>query len=147
MGLWKSLQEHHHPKSDREAIRLALTPGVTGTTSREGGSSENAGAGLFFIKSIAKIDRNYFAIYSGNAEYTLTKYDKRTRTPRLNADPTKDPHSETDKAAHFQGTLVAVDISLDETKEFNDLMKYVGDVYEKSIRDRKRNKYKSPRFE
>ena len=68
IGIWKSMHTHWHPKTDIEAIKLALTPGITGTTRREGGTSENAGAGLFFIKSIAKITRNYFVIYSGSAE-------------------------------------------------------------------------------
>ena len=35
--------------SDIDAIRLALRPGITGTTTRLRGSEQNAGAGLFFI--------------------------------------------------------------------------------------------------
>jgi anti-sigma regulatory factor (Ser/Thr protein kinase) len=147
IGIWKSLQTYWHPKNDIEAIKLALTPGVTGTTRREGGTADNAGAGLFFIKSIAKITRNYFVIYSGNAEYTLLKHDKRVKNmPRLYGDPNRDPHSETNDAPNFQGTLVAVDISLDETPEFNELLANIGEVYDKTIRERKREKFKRPRF-
>jgi len=147
IGIWKSLQTYWHPKTDIEAIKLALTPGITGTTRREGGTAENAGAGLFFIKSIAKITRNYFVIYSGNAEYTLLKHKKRIKgMPRLYADPSRDPHSETNNAPSFQGTLVAVDISLDETPEFNDLLANIGKVFDKAIRERKREKYRTPRF-
>lgn len=147
IGIWKSMNMHWHPVNDIEAIKLALTPGITGTTRREGGTSENAGAGLFFIKSIAKITRNYFAIYSGSAQYTLLKHDKRVKSaPRLYADPFHDPHNQTDNAPSFQGTLVAVDISLDETPEFNDLLVSIGDVYDRAIRERKRGKYKEPKF-
>jgi len=146
IGVWKSLQTYWHPKNDIEAIKLALTPGITGTTRREGGTAENAGAGLFFIKSIAKITRNYFVMYSGNAEYTLLKHKKRVKMPRLFADPDRDPHSETTDAPSFQGTLVAVDISLDETQEFNSLLASIGEVYDKAIRERKRAKYKIPKF-
>ncbi|MCU0653009.1 MAG: ATP-binding protein [Candidatus Pacebacteria bacterium] len=147
IGIWKSLRECWHPKTDIEAIRLALTPGITGTTRREGGTAENAGAGLFFIKSLAKITRNYFAIYSGNSEYTLLKHKKRIKgMPRLYADPTRDSHNETDNAPSFRGTLVAVDISLDENREFNDLLYKIGEIYDKAIRERKRVKYKEPRF-
>lgn len=147
IGIWKSLQTYWHPKNDIDAIKLALTPGITGTTHREGGTAENAGAGLFFIKSIAKITRNYFVIYSGNAEYTLLKHKKRIKKmPRLYANPDRDPHSETDGASIFQGTLVAVDISLDETSEFNDLLANIGDVYDKAIRERRRAKYRAPKF-
>lgn len=147
IGIWKSLNTFWHPKNDIDAIKLALTPGVTGTTRKEGGTAENAGAGLFFIKSIAKITRNYFIIYSGRAEYTLLKHDKRIKGfPRLYADPNRDPHSETNTLPSFQGTLVAVDISLDETQELNELLASIGEVYDKAIRERKRARYKKPRF-
>ena len=147
IGIWKSMWKYWRPKTDIDAIKLALTPGITGTTRREGGTSENAGAGLFFIKSIAKIARNYFVIYSGSAEYTLLKYDKRViNTPRLYADPSRDPHSETNTSTNFQGTLVAVDISLDETPEFNDLLASIGEVYHQAIRERKKEKYRKPKF-
>lgn len=148
IGIWKSMHKYWRPNTDLDAIKLALIPGITGTTRREGGTSENAGAGLFFIKSIAKITRNYFVIYSGNGSYTLLKHKKRLKTsPRLYADPSRDPHSETSNAPSFGGTLVAVDISLDETPEFNELLSAIGDVYDKAIRERKRSKYRTPRFE
>lgn len=146
VGVWGSMQAHWKPLNDAQAIDLALTPGITGTTRKEGGSSENAGAGLFFIKSIAKITRNYFTIYSGTSAYTLLKYDKRVKTPRLYADPNRDAHARVDTAPSLQGTLVAVDISLDETPELNELLASIGEVYDKAIRERKRNKYKEPRF-
>jgi len=147
IGIWKSMNAYWHPKTDIDAITLALTPGITGTTRKEGGTAENAGAGLFFIKSIAKITRNYFVIYSGKAEYTLLKYKKRIKgMPRLYADPVRDPHSSTNSMPSFQGTVVAVDISLDETPEFNDLLSSIGTVYDKAIRERKQEKYKKPKF-
>ena len=147
MGIKNSMQRYWHPKTDIEALHLALTPGITGTTRKEGGTAENAGAGLFFIKSIAKITRNYFSIYSGNAEYTLLKHKKRIKgAPHLYADPTRDPHSEMCDAPSFQGTLVAVDISLNETIEFNGLLRSIGEIYNKAIRERKRAKYRMPKF-
>jgi anti-sigma regulatory factor (Ser/Thr protein kinase) len=147
IGIWKSMHTFWHPKNDIEAIKLALTPGITGTTRREGGTAENAGAGLFFIKSIAKIARNYFVIYSGTAKYTLLKHRSDIKgLPKLHADPNKDRHNETNSAPNFQGTLVAVDISLDETPEFNTLLSQIGEVYDKAIRERKRAKFKEPKF-
>lgn len=147
IGIWQSMHKSWLPKTDLEAIKLALTPGITGTTRREGGTSDNAGAGLFFIKSIAKITRNYFTIYSGSAHYTLLKHPKRLKgIPRLYADPTRDPHSESNNAPNFQGTLVAVDLSLDETPQFNDLLATIGDTYDQAIRERKRSQYRAPKF-
>jgi len=147
IGIWKSMNAYWHPKNDIEAIKLALTPGITGTTRREGGTAENAGAGLFFIKSIAKISRNYFTIYSGSAQYTLLKHDKRVKnSPRLYPDPFRDRHSKSNILPMFKGTLVAVDISLDETPEFNDLLASIGEVYDTAIRERKRAKFRQPKF-
>lgn len=147
IGIRKSLSAFWHPSNDLDAIKLALTPGITGTTKNEGGTAENAGAGLFFIKSIAKTTRNYFVIYSGTAEYTLLKHRSDIKgMPKLQANPDKDNHNETKNAPYFQGTLVAVDISLNETPEFNTLLSNIGEVYDKAIRDRKRAKYRQPRF-
>lgn len=147
IGIWSSMQEVWHPRTDLDAIKLALVPGITGTTSKEGGTSENAGAGLFYIKSMAKMARSYFVIYSGRGEYTLLKYDKRTKRPRLYANPENDRHSELLDAPDFKGTLVAVDISLDNNEEFNELLSYIGNVYDDAIRERKRARFKEPRFE
>lgn len=146
MGIWKSMNEFWHPKTDLDAIRLSLTPGITGTTSREGGTSENAGAGLFFIKSIAKITRSYFTVYSGTAEYTLLKNRTDQKTITLHADPFKDNSRYTNDLGDFQGTLVAVDITLDNTPEFKAIMAHIGDVYGDAIRERKRIKYRRPNF-
>lgn len=147
VGIWKSMNKHWHPTSDIEAIKLALTPGITGTTRKEGGTPENAGAGLFFIKSIAKITRNFFVIYSGNAEYTLLRHRERIKGfPRLFADPDRDPHNETNNSPSFGGTLVAVDISLNETPELGALLDTIGKVYDTAIRERKHIKYREPKF-
>lgn len=147
IGIWKSMQTYWSPKTDIDAIRLALTPGITGTTRKEGGTEDNAGAGLFFIKSIAKITRSYFVIYSGKAEYSLLKHDKRVKTyPRLYADPFRDKHSIEKDAADFQGTLVGIDISLDNNEAFDALLSSIGEVYDEAIRERKRAKFKEPKF-
>ena len=147
IGIWKSMRENWQPKTDLDAIRLALTPGITGTTRNEGGSIENGGAGLFFTKSMAKITRSYFAIYSGSAEYTLLKHRSDIKgTPTLYADPFRDRHTATNDAPAFEGTLVAVDISLDETPELTALLNIISQVYDDAIKERKRAKFKGPKF-
>ncbi|MDR2463774.1 MAG: ATP-binding protein [Verrucomicrobiales bacterium] len=147
IGITKSMWRHWQPATDLDALFLAMTPGISGTTRREGGTAENAGAGLFFIKSIAKITRSYFAIYSGGSAYTLLKYDKRVKGfPRLYADPRRDPHNETRNAPAFAGTLVAVDVSLKITPEFTALLTSIGNVYDAAIRERRRAKYREPKF-
>ena len=148
VGIWRSMNQIWHPRTDADALRLALTPGITGTTRREGGTAENAGAGLFYIKSIAKVTRNYFVIYSGGAAYTLLRHRARLKgLPRLYPDPWDDPHHLTEVAPRFDGTLVGVDISLDNTMEFQTLLDLIGEAYEKAIHERRRRKYKEPKFD
>ncbi|QWB91216.1 MAG: ATP-binding protein [Candidatus Saccharimonas sp.] len=146
IGIWKSMNEYWRPKDDISAIRLSLMPGITGTTHKEGGTRDNAGAGLFFTKSIARITRSYFTIFSGKAEYTLLKGDKRNNIFKLKIDPFDDPHRYTIIEGDFKGTLVAIDMSLDNTPEFQAILKLISSVYDDAIRDRKRTKYKEPKF-
>ena len=146
IGIWRSMSAVWHPRTDLDAIKLALSPGITGTTRKEGGTFENAGAGLFYVRSIAKTTRNYFLIYSGKAEYMLTKWDKRLK-PRLIADPFEEEHTATDSAPDFPGTLVALDISLDNTPEFDELLHNISNIYDEAIRERRRRKFYTPNFE
>lgn len=146
IGIWKSMNNVWHPKTDLEAIKLALTPGITGTTRREGGSSDNAGAGLFYVKSMAQITRNHFVIYSGKAEYTLLMSRPDLKKIVLHPNPMDDRCSYMDNAPDFGGTLVSLDLTMDETPEFTALIDMIGSVYDDAIRDRKRNAYREPRF-
>lgn len=145
IGLWKALQIWH-PHTDEDAIKLALTPGISGTTRKEGGTSENAGAGLFFIKSIAKTTRSNFAIYSGDTAYILKKTRPDQKKPTLKVDPFEDSCVLKTNLARFSGTLVAVDISLDATVEFKQMLDMIGDVYDFAIRERRNQKFRKPNF-
>ncbi|HMI09283.1 MAG TPA: hypothetical protein VK497_02690 [Candidatus Saccharimonadales bacterium] len=147
VGIWKTIHHSWPARTDIDAIKLALTPGITGTTKREGGTETNAGAGLFFIKSMAMVARDYFVVYSGTALYKLTKRDKRTKGfPRLRANPSNDRHAETNSAPNFPGTLVGIDISLDQTLELTTLLSVIRNAYTEALKERKKIKYKRPRF-
>jgi hypothetical protein len=128
-------------------VKWALTPGVSGTTTREGGTAENAGAGLFIVKSIAMLTRDYFMIYSGSAVYRLLKRRPDVKLIRLNADPSKDRHSETEEAPYLQGTLVAIDISLDKIDQFSLILEDIRKAYSSAVRERRKARYEQrPRF-
>ena len=142
IGIKASINQSYPARSHLEAIRLALTPGITGMTRKEGGTELNAGAGLFFIKSIAKANGNFFMVYSGDALYKLLR-DKRRR---LFADPFKDRHSSKEGLPAWQGTIVGIDLSLDMREEFTGLLDLIHDVYISTIRERKRARYRRPRF-
>ncbi|OGX40064.1 MAG: hypothetical protein A3C53_07210 [Omnitrophica WOR_2 bacterium RIFCSPHIGHO2_02_FULL_68_15] len=145
VGVRATINKSHAAATDLEAIQLALWPGVTGTTRREGGTAQNAGAGLFFIKSIASVNRDFFVIYSGNGFYKLLKKPPTGRL-RLNADPFDDRHSKTSDLPFWHGTVAGVDITLDQTREFALLVEAIGKTYRTALKERKRARYKSPRF-
>ena len=145
IGIKTSINQSHTATDDLDAIDLALTPGITGTTRREGGTELNAGAGLFFIKSIAYINRDFFFIYSGNAMYKLLKR-KADKKLLLFADPNLDRHSEERDLPNWRGTVVGIDISLDSTAELSSLLDLIYQTYSKAIRERKRDRYKKAKF-
>ncbi len=144
VGIWKTINESYNPKNDLDAVRLALIPGVTGTTRKEGGTEFNAGAGLFFIKSIACVNGNFFVIYSGNAMYKLLK--RKTKRIKLYVDPFEDRHTKKDNFPFWQGTAVGIDISLDATEEFSTLLDLIRNTYTQAIKERKKARYKKPKF-
>lgn len=145
IGIKASINQSHVATDDLDAIDLALTPGITGTTKREGGTALNAGAGLFFIKSIAYINRDFFVMYSGSAMYKLLKRPEQKRVA-LYADPNLDRHSEEKNLPYWHGTVVGIDISLDSTVAFNSLLDLIRDTYSKAVRERKKLRYKKPKF-
>jgi anti-sigma regulatory factor (Ser/Thr protein kinase) len=63
-GILNGMRGFRRFTSHKEAILNALTPGISGTNTKIGGTSENAGAGLFYTKCIAQSTRNHFLIYS-----------------------------------------------------------------------------------
>lgn len=145
VGIRRSISRSHTAADDLAAIRLALTPGITGTTAREGGTTENAGAGLFFIKSIAAINGDFFAIYSGRALYKLLRQGEKKRHI-LHANPLRDRHSEREDLPVWPGTAVGIDMVLDENEKFSALMEHIRATYSKAVRERKKVRYKKPRF-
>ncbi|OGQ22909.1 MAG: hypothetical protein A3I05_08505 [Deltaproteobacteria bacterium RIFCSPLOWO2_02_FULL_44_10] len=145
IGVKKSINTSYAAKTDLEALQLALTPGITGTTRKEGGTELNAGAGLFFIKSIANVNRDFFMIYSGNALYKLLKRPQNSKI-KLYADPFRDRHSKEENLPYWNGTVVGIDISLHATKEFSLLLDLIRTTYTNAVKERKKTKYKKAHF-
>jgi len=146
LGVKETINKSHDAKDDLEALGLALTPGVTGTTKKEGGTELNAGAGLFFIKSIASVNRNFFVIYSGNAMYKLLKNKPSRKNIMLHSDPFADRHSSKHNLPYWQGTAVGISISLDNTPGFLMLLDLIRDTYAKAVKERRKLRYRKPQF-
>ena len=145
VGIKETINRAHNAPTNLDAIHLALMPGITGTTRREGGTEYNAGAGLFFIKSIAQVNRDFFMVYSGDAMYKLLKSTSKQHLI-LHADPFKDRHSAGENFPFWKGTVVGVDISLDATKEFSVLLDLIRKTYIQTVRERKKERYRRARF-
>jgi len=85
-------------------------------------------------------------IYSGNAMYKLLKTKSEEKQIRLYADAFKDRHSKDENLPFWDGTAVGIDISLDATKEFSTLLNLISRIYVETVRERKKARYRGPRF-
>lgn len=139
IGIHNAIRTYHNPSSERHAFQLALTPGISGATPRIGGNETNAGAGLFFIRSIAKTSGNYFFIYSGNTSYKLVRRQKSRNI--LYADALLEAHSMNDDLPHWQGTAIGIDINVDETREFSGLLNLIRQSYSIGVKNEQKKKY------
>jgi anti-sigma regulatory factor (Ser/Thr protein kinase) len=144
-GLLNHLQSHHNVQTNKDAIRLALTPGISGVTSRIGGDSENAGAGLFFTKCIAQSTNNHFVIYSGDTYYKL-RYSKKNKISEFNPNPFDDYCSIKENLPYFPGTLVGIDINIEDDQAFNNLIENIGSAYRLSVKKSQKDFYKRINF-
>ncbi|MFA6427570.1 MAG: ATP-binding protein [Candidatus Magasanikbacteria bacterium] len=143
VGLKESIRQSYPVKDDLSAIKLALTPGITGTTKKPGGTAQNAGFGLFLIKSIAYINSDFFTIISGDKMYKLLQRGK--QKIRLEANPFNDRYA-TMNISPWQGVVVGVDISLNQTEEFKSLMDIIYKFYAGEVKNQKKQLYKKPKF-
>ena len=144
VGLRNSLKRSYAVTDDKEALKLALTPGITGTTVRPGGSEQNAGFGLFLTKSVAFINANHFTLVSGKGMYKLLRTSA-TKQPRLNRNPFDDRHS-LSTVPNWPGVAVGVDISLSPNKDFSELLDLIYTSYSKEVKEQQKVKYKKPKF-
>jgi len=145
VGLKQSLRKHHSIKSDEEAILKAITPGITGSTKRIGGNEQNAGAGLFFTKSIAKATRNHFLIYSGTSYFKLLTSKAGSQIEYI-PDPKKDRAKIKNNLPYFHGTLVGIDIHISDEKAFNNLIENIGKAYQLGVKNTQKDYYKRINF-
>jgi anti-sigma regulatory factor (Ser/Thr protein kinase) len=145
VGVFQSIHRSHAVRRPGDALCLALTPGISGTTPRIGGNQANAGAGLFFVKSIAKLSHNFLVLYSGNSMYKLLKTPAGQQT-MLYAEPRSDRHKLLTDLPEWRGTVVGIDISVSEDKSFAVLLDIIRKAYSLDVKKRKRDYFKGIRF-
>jgi len=91
------------------------------------------------------VGRNFFMVYSGDALYKLLRTE-RNKPVRLYPDPDKDKHSEKENLPYWQGTVVGVDISLEQGTDFTTLLSLIRKAYLEGVKERKKLEYKKARF-
>jgi len=128
-GLYKSLAANHPDlTNDQGAALLALRPGVSGVTATKFGAAENAGAGLFFTKTIAKFSGERFLLYSGTGGYLLLRHQDASQRALVFDDASSDKHKPL-IGAPWPGTLAALDIGVSPDYDFKDVLKVIRDRY------------------
>lgn len=140
IGIRRSITRSHPAHTPAEAIILALQPGITGTTARLGGTASNAGAGLFYVKSIASLSRNYFMIYSEETMYKLLK-TRRGATVKLHADPRLDRHLLDTTLPRWPGTVVGIDINMAAGQQLANFLEAIGEAYASETTNKRRKQY------
>ena len=135
VGIAKTISRSHPFSKESEALRLAFQPGISGVR-----NYENAGAGLFFVRNIAKRTDNYLALYSGNTLLKILR--KQERSESLLNDPIHDRHSLTEDLPLWKGTVIGIDINTDEVRDFGALLSAIRKHYIRGRKEIKKSYYK-----
>jgi len=118
-----------HPEAladDAIALGLAMRPGVTGAVPGLYGTTDNAGAGLFITRSIAKGTGGYFLFYSGHAAYRLRRTKSAAKQIVLYLDALDEPRRDLWRfEAPWEGTVVVVEIRTDRIADFQGFFQWI----------------------
>lgn len=118
-----------HPEAladDAVALGLAMRPGVTGAIPGLYGTTDNAGAGLFITRSIAKGTGGYFLFYSGAAGYRLRRTSSPDKQIVLYLDALDEPRRDLWRfKAAWVGTVVVVEIRTDRIADFQGFFQWI----------------------
>jgi hypothetical protein len=125
---------------DSEVIAMALKPGVTGAMPGVYGTPDNAGAGLFITRCIAKGSGGYFFVASGQGAYRLRRARNQEEQTQLLEDPLNERHDAWDFDHPWEGTVVALEIRTDQIADFQGYFSWISDHF--SARREARRKIK-----
>jgi len=107
------------------ALRFAMMPGITGAQRGMYGTPDNAGAGLFITRTIAKTTGGYFVLLSGNAAYRLRRSAKGSQA-ELYLDAFDDRRHDLVKLENpWRGTVATVEIVTEQIPDFHALFQWI----------------------
>ena len=108
------------------ALGLAMQPGITGAQRDMYGTPENAGAGLFVTRCIAKGTGGYFLLLSGEAAYRLRRARSSDDMVTLFADPYDDDRGDRWTFNHpWVGTVAAVEIRTETIADYDNFFQWI----------------------
>jgi anti-sigma regulatory factor (Ser/Thr protein kinase) len=111
---------------DTAALGLAMQPGITGAMPGMYGTSENAGAGLFITRCIAKGTGGYFLLSSGNAAYRLRRALSDDHMIELCLDPYDDSrHDRWTLPSSWIGTIASVEICTERIADYQGFFQWI----------------------
>jgi hypothetical protein len=113
-------------KDSKIALGLAMRPGITGAVRGMYGTPENAGAGLFITRSIAKGTGGYFLLVSDDAAYRLLRSRTEEDNVQLLLEGFDEPrHNFWRLPSKWIGTTVAVEIRTDKIEDFQGFFQWI----------------------
>lgn len=135
MGVMRHLGRAYPEVRDNPllALRLAMQPGVTGAAAGPYGSPDNAGAGLFVTRSIAKGTGGYFLIHSGRAAYRLYRTREQLDEHAPSLDPFTDRSNQWEFETGWEGTVVSLEIRTEHIPQFQDFFSWIRDQMPRRI--------------
>jgi anti-sigma regulatory factor (Ser/Thr protein kinase) len=111
---------------DMAALGLAMRPGITGAVAGQYGAPDNAGAGLFITRSIAKGSGGYFFLLSGKAAYRLRRARNDDEMTDLFLDAYDEPrHDLYTFDTPWIGTVVSVEIRTEKIHDYDNFFQWI----------------------
>lgn len=112
--------------NDEVALGLAMRPGITGAIAGQYGTPDNAGAGLFITRSIAKGSGGYFFMLSGDAAYRLRRARNDEEMAELYFDAYEEPwHDRYRFGSSWLGTAVSVEIRTEKIGDYDNFFQWI----------------------
>lgn len=113
-------------EDDRAALGLAMRPGITGAQAGPYGTPDNAGAGLFITRCIAKGTGGYFFLHSGSTAYRLKRGLKDEAMAQLFYDALDEPRHDSWRFSWvWPGTVVSVEIRTEKIADYKGFFQWI----------------------
>ena len=111
IGIRRSIERNYEVATDADAILTAVKFGTTGAVRGPYGATENAGAGLFFTRRMARTTGGHFAVLSGEALFVSPP----------DADGRSDEELLT-RVAPYPGTVIAIEVGTGGRFDLSDFL-------------------------